>query len=377
MEPEIHSVLPNGSPLLAYGEQRLPRRKLIGRIAFGFFSTLFVVLFGWLLIGAQIELPAQTFVTAVVPAHTQLPDAYPVLWKIAAKSSSSPMILGFFANDTQLVPFTIGSRFDPVYGVEMQTQGLLLLQSTKPIGSIVSRPLRSFVAPLFSLFRHEAFVRVDLNVFGTGLPEVVEGSVDRGVWTTQIVVNQSGQLLPLPLGDIRLSLQALPEAWTFVQEALTRSAMPVVLDERPEAMSWSETATSSSLILRFANEPATSTQLALASAAGWYDVAQRSLPDGTMAQELLTPEKKIAIAQVSSTAPNSAYAASGTVVQIGALDPQTLSLQQVCGSGTDIFSLKGQALQQLVDGFGLHQEAMFTDLLLFADPLGKVGVCLR
>ena len=152
---------------------------------------------------------------------------------------------------------------------------------------------------------------------------------------TQTVVKQPSQLLPLPPGDIRLSLQALPEAWTFVQEALTRSAMPVVLDERPEAMSWSEVATSSALILRYANQPATSTHLALASAAGWYDVTQRSLPDGTMVQEFLSPVKKIAGAQVSSTASNSGYMASGTMIQIGTLDPALLSLQQSCGSGAD------------------------------------------
>lgn len=377
MEPEIYSVLPNGSPLLAYGEQRLPRRTLIGRMSFGFFSILFIVLLGWLLIGAEVDLPVHTFVTAVVPAHTQLPDAYPVLWKIAAKSSSSPMVLGFFANDKQLIPFTLGSRFDPVYGLETQMQGMLMLQSTKPIGAVAAHSFRSFLMPLFSLFRHQAFVSVDLNLFGTGLPEIIEGSVDQGIWMTRTVVNQPSKLLPLPVGDVRLSIQAMPEAWVFVQGALTRSAMPVSIDERPEAMSWSEAATSSLLILRFANQPTTSTHLALASAVGWYDVAQRSLPDGSIIQELHPPVEKIAKAQVSSTATDAAYIASGTTVQIGALDAETLSLQQTCGSGTDIFSIKGQALQQLVDNFGLHQEAVFMDLLLFADPSGKVGVCLR
>lgn len=377
MEPEIHSTLPNGSPLLAYGQERIPRRKLIGRILFGFFSILIAGFVGWFLFLAQMQLPAHTFVIAVVPSHTKLPDSYPLLWKQAAESSSHPLILGLEADGTQLVPFTLGLTFDHVFATDIRMQGLLLLQSAKPVTDVVASPLRSVVVPLFSLFKHQAFVRMDLNLFGTGSPEVVEGPVDRNIWMTQVTVRNPGDLVPLPVGDVRLSVQALPEAWDFVQESLTRSAMPVSLDERPEALAWTEGATSSLLILRFANQPATSTRLALASAVGWYDVVQRALPDGTIVQELHPPIEKISKTQVSSTAPNTGYVASGTTVQIGALDKEHVDFSQACGTGVDLFSLKGQALQQLVNHFGLHQDAMFTDLLLFADPSGKVGVCLR
>lgn len=110
-DSSIHDATLVGSPIMSYGEAPIKSRitKLLVILA-GSFVVVLLALGVWFWFFSSIPLPADISAMAVVPAHVQLPDQVPDVWKQAADINSPlPTVMGFVTDKQggKPIPFAI------------------------------------------------------------------------------------------------------------------------------------------------------------------------------------------------------------------------------------------------------------------------------
>lgn len=284
-EQEIHSTLPTGSPILAYGTaSRASRtRRILAPIA-GIFVILLVGLI--LFLRTTVRVPTRAFVLAAVRGGTTLPGEFPTTWKDTAQKASLPVILGIAIDDQGLVPFAVTWR------------GLVSVQE---LADTEQWNMVRFLRFASHTISSPAYIRLDARNVDPAYEANLEGPVTRtGTWHTNMRVPRSSAP-SLPPGDFAISLKAFPEAWPVIQDALRQNAFVLETPEIPDEVSWSASDSAlSRLELRYEGAPSASTIQSFASAAGLHDTNTYKLRDDVVAEELRLPKNSLGSSTVRS-----------------------------------------------------------------------------
>ncbi|MFZ2804724.1 MAG: hypothetical protein WA001_05950 [Patescibacteria group bacterium] len=361
MEPEIRADLPASSPIVAYGETRHPGGKKFLAILAGSFVLVLIGLVAWVTLGWKISFPKNVILVAAVNGNTELPMGMPEVWQNATHVRH-PVLLGLVETGSSTVPFTLGLSSDGSAGTNYASLWPFVLSSNSPLRLDGTLTVRDLLLTLSHLGHHEAYLTLDTRqLFGGN--QLISGPLDGTTWQTDatFATTDSHQLPP---GDISINLDALPDAWPSIRDALQQSLPTLALDERPAAISWSASGSSTNVVAQFDETPSTSTLLAFASTAGIYDATAFDLPDGTGAEELEPPLQLLNTSGTQSFTSTSGTALSfdNDTIRLGDVS-MTEGEQPTCTSAPALFSIDQAAFDALLTDWSLPSLSGFSQIV--------------
>lgn len=359
MEPDIHSSLPTGSPIIAYGETRRPKGKKLLALIAGSFVVLLLGAFVWALFAWKIPFPTNIPILIAIHGQTSLPDSMPKIWQVAARASH-PVLIGLFATDNGLHPFSLGLVTDERTGGPAIQSGPLLFQSEASLESTSTASIRGLLGPLLKLSSHQAWMTF----------EGYSGPIDYHSWYPNLTLAHSSTSFELPPGQISLNLISFPDAWPAIQDALARPPLALNLEQMPASIGMVlDERMPTRIELRFAEPPASSTRLTIAAAAGLYDLKKTDLPDGTRSNILELPLEELAATT------NTSWDASTTIFTIGAATTSISISSTACGNGQSIGFFSSSTLSQFNSFAGIPLTFAQNGLLVILEN-EKLRICM-
>lgn len=373
MESDIQTQLPEGSPLLAYGQSGTRQTKTVLAVIAAGVVLLGILCLIWALGFWNIALPEQTIALAAIHGRTELPESAPELWRQAAEQTSHPLLLGLARKTDEWVPFVLGVRSDPIVGEFQAHEWLLLLQSTEAIEQTRLHSFRSLLNLVRSLKSHRAFLSLSLEApTSSSTPLVIRGPIDGTTWTTDAPLTIPAHTFSA--ADLNLNIAALPDSWSTLVSTLSPHPLPIPLEEEPLALSWTMSqGTREQLELEFEAPPSTSTRQALEAAAGIFGVRPYSLPDQTLAQELTPP---LAESQTLSTSTMSALDEDKKRVTLGGPIAFPVDLGSPCAPEPFALRLSQTSMNAVLEQLGLSLRFPGKSFIV-ASKEGKAIFCIN
>lgn len=382
MSADIHSEIPNASPILAYGESRTHgagRRLVVGVIAA--LVVICVFIGAWSYGHIVGDVPEHIAVLAAVRGGAALPSASPELWKNAVQGSKLPVMIGLAKTDTRWEPFAIvpqssASSFpfhEPVFS-------FFSIVSDRKLDRHAQLHLSAFTFVELAAERHDAYLRMFIGEIFPGNDDILSGNIDHGVWETDLRAPATSD--GLPATDIAIDMTALPGAETSIRDMLSREGLVWTDDAkdplRSFGVSWSDTG---SRLLTFgfgSQKPSSSTLLSLAASAGIADVEKIALPDSTTLDDLRLPQRFFD--QTSSTrwtiTTGTELELASSSIRIGDLQIQQKPQERVCDADNVLAHFSSLALQKLENGADFLALASLRTLDVVSKD-GRIAFCAQ
>ena len=366
-DQEIHTDLPMGSPILAYGtatSRTSPKRTILAIIA-GIFVVCVIGVFSFL--QTSLQMPSHIVVLAAIRANTTLPNGAPTLWRDAAQHTSSPLLIGLTETDGTLRPFALAFG-DSMPEGSKQREGLFMLISSSTVSSTDTWKLAQVIGLLAKTTVAPAYLRVDAHAIDPSYDGVIDGPIESdGTWKTGFFLPKASPPA-IPDTNFSIDLRAFPDAWPPIEHALQQNGFEFDTTDVPATFGWNRiTATSPSVIhLRYAAGPSTSTIQAFSAASGIYSTSSYTLHDNVVTEGLNLPTREL---ELTGNSHELVYGDSSTTEVHTAIDP--------CSSGgSTVLTLRKLFLATII------QQAKLTDFLPLEDIVasendGRLEICVR
>ncbi len=340
-----------------------PTQKLLAILA-GVFAVL--VIFGILLIRTRIPMPERVVFVAMVRGGTKLPSDIPNVWKRAIEHTIAPTLLGIAMENGRPNPFALTMHRITDPSLRVERSGLLAFVSDRELPRASSMTLGATFLLALRTLASPAYLIVDSHALDTRLLDQMRGPVNKlGVWTTDIRL-PSKPYTELPPGDVALDLETFPEAWPILTAVSRDAGFPLTFEERPIRIGWTPASNSAPFVdLEWALPISTSTQLAIASAAGISIAVPYRLPDGVVVDELRLPH---AFPTTSSILLTDRHIAMERI--------ENALPARACRDGRPVFRLAHESLHQIFLLLGFDALSDFTTLEI-AESGKRMHVCLR
>lgn len=198
-EPLIRDSAFLGSPIMSYGQFSARNKwlKLIA-LATGSFGLLILGAGIWFWFFSSLPLPADSAVMAIIPPGYKMPNSVPAVWRVAAEHNRPlPAVVGLMASgrsDGQLEPFAvrvldIADRSSNGWSVWR------ILSEDMPSAFELKTPFQVFGSPWPNKSSGFWLSISPSKVFGlgeeVGLPQVLQGYVQPGIWRVDSPVEES------------------------------------------------------------------------------------------------------------------------------------------------------------------------------------------
>lgn len=382
MSADIHSEIPNASPILAYGESRTSgggRRIVVAIIA-----TLILISAGfglWSYGHAVADVPDHVAVLAAVRGGATLPSQSPELWKHAVQGSKLPIVIGLAKTDTRWEPFAIVPRSSASsFPFHESVFSFFSIVSDRKLDRHAQLHLSSFTYMGLAAWKHDAYLRMSVGEIFPGNDDVLSGNIDHGVWETDLRAPATSS--ELPPADIAIDMTALPGAETSIRDMLSHEGLVWNDDAqdplRSFGVSWSDSGTR---LLTFgfgSQKPSSSTLLSLAASAGIADVEKIALPDNTILDDLRLPQRFFD--QTSSTrwtiTTGTELELASSSIRIGDLQIQQKTREHVCDADGILAHFSALALQKLENGADFLALAPLRSLDVISKN-GRIAFCAQ
>jgi hypothetical protein len=286
--------LPQGNHLLGFKEDKRPSRQRLWLIlAISLAACAMAVFFFARYIIDSIVLPPKTVAWALVRGGTELPTAFPQVWKTAAAETRLPVILGMVKDERGWIPYALTNRRNPNHGFLEYRSGPFVILSDRNFTEALQPEPKLLRQAGLSLLKHPAYIVAELKHIDPSLELTVKGPLGAQGWQTDLPVADSAVGSPQDK-DTSINLDVWPQAWPMIHDELSLRLNGAEVMERPTYISWSvATDTEISIDLGYSQAPATSTIYGLAGALGLHDEKSMDLPDGSSLIELRWPINKL------------------------------------------------------------------------------------
>lgn len=363
MEPDIHSTLPEGSPLLAYGTSRESRFKdatWLLAIGAGILVGLTLIIGTIVIATRKVALPKGIVALAVVPKTATLPSGFPRVWREAANGSSA--ILGITKVNNTYVPFALIPTLS-------WKNNFFKLTSEAPLET----PTSLSVYRLARLMQHGSKapyleLRNGENDIHSG--PTLSGTIKDTIWTTSLEASTSSKQ-NLPAQDLALDLSAFPESFAPIAEALEGRVTGINTIPRPDILGWSELADGNfSLELAYEGEIPKTTRTIFSVAAGDFTTIPYHLSDETLVEEI----RPLDTGSIATTGTSPIFITQNSI-RLGevAAAPST---DEACGEHL-LARFRGNILLFIVERLNVPFVIPADTTLLVGEEKGKVIVCWR
>jgi len=270
-----HTLSP-GNPLLGFGveKRRFPRAAvwIFAFVCAGVAAFLFI----W---EYTLPFPAEVPFFALTRNFDQAPEYFPGAWRDAA-GSHLPAALGVSLQNGAPEVFAVVPRWKKT-DLPSTPAGIYKVVGTEKLELKSKIRLKDLLADWGRLIWHQAYVTLKLP------DKTLRGSFDAGVWVTDLSLAQTPGVSDA--GDLSLDLEAFPEAWPPIAQALAQSTYALELSKAPSALNLELTADGiSGLDLTF-SDFSSQTEQEISAALGKTDERNYTLPDDTVVKELLLP----------------------------------------------------------------------------------------
>lgn len=285
-----------------------------------------VIIISAMLMRWWIPLPQHLVALAVVRGGTNLPQAFPSIWREELRTSQMPIFLGLARTSQRIEPFVVSCTLlrCTIFPRHLSPSPRAIKSGESSAHVLTWNRLAWISGLVFS----PAYLRLDTHEIHPSLQEIVSGPINAfGQWKTNIRLPDassfvSGLRSPLPQADIALDLERLPEAWPLLLNALRPRGIYLDILEKPSSVGLTFSSSSAPEIeLHFAQGYATSTATHFAAAMGIFSTLPYRLADETVVEELRLPEYADLLLRADDTQPTTtrkdAYESTKTQEQKG------------------------------------------------------------